>query len=113
MSKSICKLIIIGFTILNISNNVYAQNTFVDFILGDMYGKSKLEVYEYLKSFPFKNVNDELYYSLLEPLLQNSSKANDTVYIESINVSNQKLDGINYYFYLGKAYGVSVRCLKD
>jgi hypothetical protein len=108
MSKSICKLIIIGFTILNISNNVYAQNSFVDLILGDMYGKTRQEVCEYLKSFSIKNGNDELDYSLLEPLLQNSSKANDTVYIESIIVSNQQLDGINFYFYLGKAYGVSV-----
>ena len=108
MSNSLFKLIIIGFTILNISNNVYAQNTFVDFILGDMYGKTGQEVCEYLKSFSIKNGNDELDYSLLEPLLQNSSKANDTVYIESINVSNQQLDAINFYFYLGKAYGVSV-----
>lgn len=108
MSKSIYKLIIISFTILNISNNVYAQNTFVDLILGDMYGKTRHDVYEYLKSYSIKNGNDELDYSLLEPLLQNSSKANDTVYIESINVSNQQLDGINFYFYLGKAYGVSV-----
>lgn len=58
MSYSLFKLIIIGFTILNISNNVYAQNTFVDFILGDMYGKTRQEVYEYLKSFSIKNVND-------------------------------------------------------
>lgn len=108
MSKSIYKLIIIGFTILNISNNVYAQNGFVDLILGDMYGKTRQDVYEYLKSYSIKNGNDELDYSLLEPLLQNSSKANDTVFIESINVSNQQLDGINFYFYLGKAYGVSV-----
>lgn len=108
MSKSIYKLIIIGFIILNISNNVYAQNAFVDLILDDMYGKTRQDVYEYLKSFPFKNGNDELDYGLLEPLLQNSSKANDTVFIESINVSNQQLDGINFYFYLGKAYGVSV-----
>ncbi len=62
MSNSICKLIIIGYTILNISNNVNAQNSFVDLILGDMYGKSKLEVYEYLKSFPIKNDTGAFFY---------------------------------------------------
>ena len=108
MSNSIRILIIIVYSLLNILNNVYAQNSFVDLILGDMYGKTRQEVYEYLKSFSIKNVNDELDYSLLGPLLQNSSKANDTVYIEGINVSDQQLDGINFYFYLGKAYGVSV-----
>ena len=79
MSNSLFKLIIIGFTILNISNNVYAQNTFVDLILGDMYGKSKLEVYEYLKSFPFKNDTGALDFTSLEALKEESMKADEIV----------------------------------
>ena len=113
MSNSLFKLIIIGFTILNISNNVYAQNTFVDLILGDMYGKSKLEVYEYLKSFPFKNDTGALDFTSLEALKEESMKADEIVSL-SLNGNgylylDEKLsDGIFIYFYLGRAYRVII-----
>ena len=111
MSNSLFKLIIIGFTILNISNNVYAQNTFVDLILGDMYGKSKLEVYEYLKSFPFKNDTGALDFTSLEALKEESMKADEIVYLGLnglIYLDEKESSGISIYFYLGRAYRVTI-----
>ena len=72
MSNSIRILIIIVYSLLNILNNVYAQNSFVDLILGDMYGKTRQEVYEYLKSFSIKNVNDE--YLMIEVIKFDNNK---------------------------------------
>lgn len=85
----------------------FSQHSFADMMLGNMYGKSKKEVYQYLKSFPIKNDNGELDYSMLEPLLTETQKAHDTIIIESLYLGDQMCNGIGIYFYMGKAYGIS------
>ncbi len=89
-----------------------AQNTFVDLILGDMYGKSKLEVYEYLKSFPFKNDTGALDYSYLEEFNMESNNANDIVSLYNSSgykyLDEKELHSISICFYLGRAYRVTI-----
>jgi hypothetical protein len=87
----------------------FSQQSFADMMLGNMYGKSRKEVYQYLKSFPIKNDNGELDYSMLEPLLTETQKAHDTVSISNyIYIGDQQADGMSLYFYLGKVYGATI-----
>lgn len=87
----------------------FSQQNFAELILGNMYGKTRQQVYLYLKTFPLKNDSDILDYSVLDPLLVKSNKANDTVSIGGfIYLDGQQADGISIYFYLGKAYGAKI-----
>ena len=90
-----------------------AQNTFIDLILGDMYGKSKLEVYEYLKSFPIKNDTGAFDSTFLEALKEESMKAYEIVCLGSngnglLYLDEKESYGICIYFYLGRAYRVTI-----
>jgi hypothetical protein len=113
MKITILKLIVFINVLFLTTCQLTAQNTFVDLILGDMYGKSKLEVYEYLKSFTFKNDTGALDYTSLEALKEESMKADEIVYL-GLNGNgylylDEKLsDGISIYFYLGRAYRVII-----
>jgi hypothetical protein len=78
-----------------------------------MYGKSKLEVYEYLKSFPIKNDTGAFDYTYLEALKEESMKADEIVYLGLngngyLYLDEKSSDGISIYFYLGKAYRVTI-----
>lgn len=111
MNITILKLILFINVLFLTTSQLTAQNTYVDLILGDMYGKSKLEVYEYLKSFPFKNDTGALDYTSLEVLKEESMKADEIVYLGSngyIYLDEKLSSGISIYFYLGRAYRVTI-----
>jgi len=102
--------LVYAFTLIVVSVlPVFSQQNFAELILGNLYGKTRQEVYQYLKSFPLKNDNDILDYSILDPLLSHSTKANDTVSINGFfYLDGQQSDGMSIYFYLGKAYGAYI-----
>jgi hypothetical protein len=105
--KVIISLIFVFIAFIDYTLPMFSQQSFADLMLGNMYGKSKQEVYQYLKAFPLKNDNGELDYTILEPLLSETKKAHDTVLINSnIYLGDQWCNGMGIYFYMGKAYCV-------
>jgi hypothetical protein len=113
MKINILKLIVFINVLFLTTCQLTAQNTFVDLILGDMYGKSKLEVYEYLKSFPIKNDTGAFDYTYLEALKEESMKADEIVCLGLngnglLYLDEKESDGICIYFYLGRAYRVTI-----
>jgi hypothetical protein len=86
-----------------------AQQNLATMLLGDLYGKTRQEVYAYLTSFPIKDSEGKIIHSIFSPLQEESTKAHDTVSIfEYFHLDSNQADGISIYFYKGKSYKVEV-----